>query len=341
MPSDNAIRVVSAKALVVGESGVGKTALARRLGQSSFVPTESTQGASLSRIVVPSMMLGAVANAGYAADLEVWDLAGQPDYNAIHQLYMPGTHVALIVIDESRENALDSVADWSRFVAARCPELQAKLLVSARIDRGGPSLDDDQIQACTSRLGLKAFVRTSAKTDHGIAQLREALLKSVDWQALPIRIMPRRWRAAEVFVQSLMSSEERVVGIEDIQRRFGSESPSTPELMALLQLMHQRGEIVLLQPRADSHFVLLDPSILSRYGSSVIMAARSNPVCPGSVSEADVLRGNLDFVGFDRLSVPEERVVLDAVVSSLLQADACTRDQGRLEFRSVAHRPLI
>lgn len=294
LQTEDPISVVTAKALIVGDSGVGKSGLASRLDSNTFKPTASTHRASRSRLVVPSGLLGDHTS----TELEIWDLAGQPDYNVMHQVFMEDSHVALIVSDESREDTLGSIPDWARMVEARCPNLHAKILVSARIDRGGPQLDDSRVQTYTSSLGFKVFVRTSAFTGQGIDDLRKAILESVDWLRLPRRVMPRRWRAVEQLVHSLASSGARMLAVNDIRHRVDRDSIASSEMLTVMTLMHQRGDVFLLQPRPDAHFVLLDPDILNQYGSSVVLAARSDAERPGTVSEAAVLRGNFDLLGF-------------------------------------------
>jgi GTPase SAR1 family protein len=185
-----ATRYRNAKVLLLGDSGVGKSGLAHVLIDRLFVPTASTHG----RRVVP---LKAELHSGPGGLLEkrettLWDLAGQPGYRLIHQLHIAQAAVALIVFDaRSETDTFAGVRYWSRAVddaqssrPVGLPPIR-KILVSARIDRGGILASTEQIAAVVKEIGAEAYVETSAKEGWGVEELRVATLAAIPWSELP------------------------------------------------------------------------------------------------------------------------------------------------------------
>src|SRR5262245_8834422 len=94
-----AVHTITAKTLIVGDSGVGKTSLVRRLETDSFSPFPSTHGATIVRIAVAPLEGDAQDSPAVKREIELWDLAGRPDYNAVHQIFMEDATAAIVVVD--------------------------------------------------------------------------------------------------------------------------------------------------------------------------------------------------------------------------------------------------
>ena len=241
------VTVARAKALIVGDSGVGKSGLARRLKDEEFAPTASTHGAKISIIKVTSRLLDGDASAPLIGEIELWDLAGQPDYNAVHQIFTDDASVALVVIDESQEDALVSVSDWVLMAKEHCPDLHAMLLVSARTDIA--ILKQEQLITETARsLGFNGFFRTSAKTLFGVENLRRALLDAIDWPRLPRTTMPGKWHSVQNWIRQQTETFPMLVPISTIQRRLRGLKLPQMELETILAGMHARGRGVRSAP---------------------------------------------------------------------------------------------
>ena len=84
---------------------MGKSGLGIRIAEGAFRPTESTHGAQFWHF--PTEQLPALP-AKVKAELTLWDLAGQPEYRLIHQLFLDDTDAALLLFDCS-DPAIPSV----------------------------------------------------------------------------------------------------------------------------------------------------------------------------------------------------------------------------------------
>ena len=51
---------------------------------------------------------------GVEREVWLWDFAGQADYRLIHQLYMDGTDVALLVFNPQDDDPYEGLAEWDR-----------------------------------------------------------------------------------------------------------------------------------------------------------------------------------------------------------------------------------
>src|SRR4029077_4140233 len=89
------VHYTTAKLVLVGDSGVGKTGLGWRLAHGEFKEHTSTHGQQF----WPFKDLELHRVDGIECEAVLWDLAGQPDYRLIHALSLDDADLALIVFD--------------------------------------------------------------------------------------------------------------------------------------------------------------------------------------------------------------------------------------------------
>lgn len=115
-----------AKVVILGEGGVGKSHLRRRL----FEQQESYYNASEPRtsgVDVATDNCGMpVAFEEVALGVSVWDFGGQRHLHGTHRLFMAGTRTAYVIVcDATRSRAENRLDYWLRFVrhegSERCP----------------------------------------------------------------------------------------------------------------------------------------------------------------------------------------------------------------------------
>jgi small GTP-binding protein len=103
------------KVVVCGNSSVGKTSIVQRFCFNCFTAhTVPTLGADFMsrRVELPA---GAVT-------LQIWDTAGQEQYQAIGALFFRSSSVAFIVYDVTSEGPLDEVRAWTGKMRSAEPE---------------------------------------------------------------------------------------------------------------------------------------------------------------------------------------------------------------------------
>ena len=126
------VQYTNAKVLLVGESGVGKTGLSKRLASNMWEPSDSTVGAWATQWKLP-----VASGEGVEREIWLWDFGGQADQRLIHQLYMDETSLAVLVFDGQKEDLFETLGQWDRDLTRASRKEFAKLLVAGRVDAGG------------------------------------------------------------------------------------------------------------------------------------------------------------------------------------------------------------
>lgn len=166
--------MISRKVMLLGEIGVGKTSLIRRLVRGQFeAEYKSTFGVELYRVPITR----AGPDGDESIELIVWDTDGNFGQNIFRHVYIKGASAALIIGDLKRRTTLDSMVHLAEgfqdslpgrhfsFIANKAdllvdgeqPDLPAKIrdfrqpivLTSAKT---GANVEDTFIQAATSIL---------------------------------------------------------------------------------------------------------------------------------------------------------------------------------------------
>ena len=176
------LQYTNAKVLLVGESGVGKTGLSKRLVSDDWQPSDSTVGAWATQwklLVAPG--------GGAEREIWLWDFGGQADQRLIHQLYMDETAMAVLVFDGQKDDLFETLGQWDRDLARASRQAFSKLLVAGRVDAGGLRVSRSQVDAFCKERGFNGFLETSAKSGAGCAEFKQAILDGIRWDEIPCR----------------------------------------------------------------------------------------------------------------------------------------------------------
>lgn len=170
-----------AKLILLGEGGVGKTSLARRLRNDAFRPDEqTTQGIDV------SSFHGQVSGLDFR--INMWDFGGQEILHSTHQLFLSRRSVYVIVLDARRESRPEYWVENASAFGGPSPVL---LVVNKTDENPAYELNDRYLVShYPSIVGVH---RTSCLTGHGIAALRETIWDSVRELALFRVTWPRSW----------------------------------------------------------------------------------------------------------------------------------------------------
>ena len=177
--SDSTVqRYATAKIVLVGDSGVGKTTLAWRIVHGSFVPQLSTHGQQ--SWVIASLNDSSIDGTTFEAVL--WDLAGQVDYRIVHTLFLDDADLAILVFDQTRRfEMLSGIEHWLAQLRQSHPDLRT-ILVGARGDLGSSTLTVSELSTyCDSARIAGGYVSTSAKSGSGISLLLSRIKSQLNW----------------------------------------------------------------------------------------------------------------------------------------------------------------
>lgn len=331
---------VNARVALTGDTGVGKSGLALVLTGKEFRATESTHARRVWTLDSGEYEDG---NCLETRETLLWDLAGQPGYRLIHQLYLHELAVAVVVFDSRSEaDPFAGVRHWNTALTQAAQFITngitpRKLLVSARNDRGGIAASRARVDRLVVELGFDGYYETSAKEGRGIGELRDAIRHCIDWSAQPRVSSNTLFQAIKQFLFQARESGNVLATDDELLQNFIASShfeqgdwvdPPYAEFATCVRLVEARG---LIRRLSFGDFVLLQPELLDAYASAMIDAARAEPDGFGSIREDHARTGDF-FVPSDvRVSNPEaERLLCLATVESLTKYDLALRQESQL-----------
>jgi len=323
-PSDQ-VQYTNAKVLLVGESGVGKTGLSKRLALNEWQPSDSTVGAWATQWKLP-----ASSGDGVEREIWLWDFGGQADQRLIHQLYMDETALAVLVFDGQKDDLFETLGQWDRDLTRASRQTFAKLLVAGRVDAGGLRVSRGQVEAFAKERSYTQFLETSAKANLGCEELKHAILDGIPWEDIPWRSSPLLFKRLKEEIVRLKDAGRVLMRFNELRemlqlRLLGEGSRfSDEELKAVVSLLAGPGVVWELN---FGSWVLLQPERINAYAQAVIQTMRADEHERGGLPEERVLNGDLTYYSsMERLEADEERFVLLAMHQTLVERGLCLRE---------------
>lgn len=337
------VRYTNAKVVLLGESGVGKSGLGYRLAEDRWVVTESTHGMR----VWPLKLASAAQRPDIEREIWLWDLAGQPEYRLVHQLFLDETSLVLMLFNPQAPDPFTGIGDWEKSLLMAIGHDPVKLLVAARTDVGGATVTREKIDQFCRKRGYSKYFATSAKTedDAGCIALKQEIAHSIPWDSLPWTSTTRLFKTLKDAILNLRDENLVLARFSELRQNLQLVVPDHPfkeeELREVLGLLAGQGVI----KRLDfGDFILLQPEQLNNYASAVIRTAREHVDGIGCIGEREVLEGQFDFKGMARLHKPDEEILLRAMAQSFIEQSLCIREETplgvQLAFPSQFNREI-
>ncbi|MGH3911394.1 MAG: TIR domain-containing protein [Pseudonocardiaceae bacterium] len=346
------ISYTTAKIVLVGESGVGKTGLGWRLAYGEFVEHASTHGQQIWLLDE----LGGTGADGTERDAILWDLAGQPDYRLIHALYLDDADLALVLFDPTRgDDPLRGVEYWLRQLGRDRPVI----LIAARSDRGAPRLTTEEIEAFCARRGIAGYVATSALQGDGLDELVGRMRAAIRWDEQPTTVTTQTFKRINDQVLQLKEAlkptaaqggGETILSPAGLRARLEQAHSAAlvtddqftdDEMLTAVRHLSNHGYVANLRTSRGESRILLAPVLLNNLAASMVLEARRNPKGLGSLEEQRVLTGGYRFPELETLSVEEREVLLDSAVAKFLAHSVCFRETDPLTERSYLVFPAL
>jgi len=160
--------VVSAKVVMLGASGVGKSSLVLRFVLDKFSDnTEATIGAAF--------LTKSIAFEDYTLKFEIWDTAGQERFKSLAPMYYRNSRVAIVVYDISNPESFEKAKEWvEEFRSSEQNTERVVALVGNKADLGGREVPTHVAQQYAEGSGL-IYIETSAKESLNVSKLFETI----------------------------------------------------------------------------------------------------------------------------------------------------------------------
>jgi GTPase SAR1 family protein len=351
-----AVHHTTARIVLVGDSGVGKTGLGWRLTHGKFKKHASTHGQQF----WVCNDLGTRRADRTECEAVLWDLAGQPDYRLIHALFLDEADLALVLFDPTdAADPLHGVEFWLRQLKVGqtfsvpvendgrlkvCPTL----LVAARCDRGDARLTDDELTAFCRARGIAGYIRTSARTGEGLDDLLARMKQLVAWDQKPATVTTTTFKRIKDYVLAWKeSAEDRpvLVSAEELRRRLEATDPqwrfTNDEMRTAVGHLENYGYVKRLRTSRGERRVLLAPELLNNLAASFVLEARRNARGLGALEEKRLLEGGYDFPELAGLPAEVRTILLDAATLLFLEHHICFRESDPLNGQSFLIFPEL
>jgi len=323
------IQYTTAKIVLVGDSGVGKTGLGWRITHNEFKEHASTHGQQF--WMAPD--LSNKREDGTECEAVLWDLAGQHLYRSIHSIFLDNVDTSIILFDPTnRQDPLKGAQYWLEQLKGK-KKLPPSVLVGARIDRGTSVLSQQELDQFCQKHGISGgYIGTSAKSGEGLNTLIETLKKQIPWDQMTTTITTVTFKRIKEFVLSLKENPDRkgvLVQPSELRKQLESTDKdwqfSDAEMMTAAGHLENHGYISILRNSTGDEFILLAVDLLVNLASSIILEAEKHPKELGAVNETDLLRGRYQFDELKGLEQEEQQILIDAAILRFLEHNICFR----------------
>lgn len=115
------------KLLIIGDSGVGKSALLLRY-------TDDTFSSNYVTTIGVDFKIKTLDIDGFRVKLQIWDTAGQERFRTITATYYRGAHGIIVVYDVNTAQTFVNIKRWFEEISKNCPANVSKLLVGNKND---------------------------------------------------------------------------------------------------------------------------------------------------------------------------------------------------------------
>lgn len=328
--SESTVRYTTAKLVLVGDSGVGKTGLGWRLAHGEFKEHSSTHGQQF--WVIDE--LGMKREDGTECEAVLWDLAGQHVYRHIHAIFLDNVDAALVLFDPSnRQDPLKGVKFWLEQLRGK-NRMPPSLLVGARVDRGSSTLTLEYLAQFCQHYGISGgYISTSAKSGEGLTELTKRLQEQIPWNTMTTTVTTLTFKRIRDYVLALKENPNRkrvLVRPKELRRQLQTINPdqqfTNAEMMTAVGHLQTHGYVTILKSSSGDEYILLAPDLLVDLASSIVLVADKHPRELGAVSETKLLNGHFPFDELARLVEIEKHILIDAAIVLFLEHNVCFRE---------------
>jgi internalin A len=209
---DDDIELYEAKLLIVGEGGVGKTSLMKRLIRDEFSSKEgTTEGIEINKWIIET---------GRTKDFRVnfWDFGGQEIYHATHQFFLTKRSLYLLVWEARKDDDLVSFDYWLNVIKLLSKESPV-ITVLNKIDERIKMVDELSLK--NKFKNISAFFKVSAADGTGTADLKQFIRQEIDSLPHIGDKLPRVWLEIRRKLENLDTNFIGYSQYKEICRDFG------------------------------------------------------------------------------------------------------------------------
>lgn len=161
-----------AKTVFVGDTGVGKSCIAKRAFTPHFDPSQtpdSTIGAEFYEGTIK------IDDSNDSIKFEIWDTAGQEAYRALTPVFFKQSVIAIFVFDITKRKTIEALDYYVKTLNEYEPNCFIAV-VGNKIDLASQrEISSEEGQQYADKVGTGFYIETSALTGEGIGSLFTSL----------------------------------------------------------------------------------------------------------------------------------------------------------------------
>jgi internalin A len=251
------------KLLVVGQGGVGKTALLRALRGEPFIEGDAaTKGIDIGALELPYP-----SRDGVAMQLTTWDFAGQEINHATHQFFLTNRSLFLLAWNSRQGYGQGRIEYWLDTIHARAPESPV-LIVATHNDLWPPDIPLDDLRQKYPRIIGQCAI--SSKSGDGIPKLRATIAAVAAGLPLMGERWPSRWLDAANALRGLADRENCITATR-LRAAIAEHGVTGSAAGTLARWLHELGDLLYFQENESLRdLVLLRPRWVTEAISRVL-----------------------------------------------------------------------
>ena len=250
------------KLILVGEGGVGKTALLRSLRGEPFNEHSSTTHG----IAVSALNLLHPTKEGVTMDLKTWDFGGQEIYHATHQFFLTNRSLFLVAWNARHGYGQGKLPYWLNTIKTRAPDSPI-LLVATHIDERDADIPLSDLRRRFPQ--IIGHYPVSNITGEGIDALHNAITSSAATLPLMGEMWPSKWLEAAKSIRANTAKHIPSRELWETMERHGVTEKVAQ--LGLAKWLHELGDILYFQEDEERDTpVILKPQWVTEYISKVL-----------------------------------------------------------------------
>ena len=252
------------KLLLLGNGGVGKTQIARRLAEREhFVfnaQHDSTHGIVLLQRTLDNL------------NLNIWDFAGQDIYHATHRLFMQTRALFVLVWDiasetsayhkhEGRRYKNEKLQYWLEYARCFAPESPI-LVVQNKVDMPDESEQtylEQTLEYYKTHYPIIEFVQVSAQTGYNFDVLEywlaESFRQDENLKRQLLIDIPTSWAQVRARIRAKQAEQEKTLSVEDF-KTLCADQGIPDSWHTLLQYLHDTSVTYYREGYFDNQIIL-------------------------------------------------------------------------------------
>lgn len=261
--TQSGVRNWRGRLILVGEGGVGKTSLLRRLqGETYNFAEDTTQGIDIQEIELSHP----VENATML--LSTWDFGGQEIYHATYQFFLTNRSLFLLVWNARHGYEQGKLYYWLDTIKNLAPESPI-LMVATHIDERTADLPLTEIKVRYPQ--VTAFLEISSRTGEGIERLRAAIQQESANLPMMGELWPSTWLNAANMIRA---NQAKYISQQELRAIMEQNGLLAESYEVLTRWLHELGDILYFQEDIElSDTVILKPQWVSECIARVLTSS--------------------------------------------------------------------